>query len=90
MAAKSTAPAFSDQDMLQDALASEKFLSESYNIFTNECANPEVHGVFMSILQDQHDIQFDVFTEMQKRGWYQVQPAEKQKIQQTKTKFGAQ
>jgi len=79
---------FSDKDKLQDVLASQKFITENYNTFTNECVTPEVRGVFMSLLKEEHDMQSEIFTEMQKRGWYQVQPAEPQKIQQTKTKFG--
>jgi len=79
---------FSDRDRLQDVLASQKFITENYNTFTNECVTPQVRGVFMSILKEEHDIQNEIFVEMQKRGWYQVQPAEQQKIQQTKTKFG--
>ena len=83
-----TSMMFSDKDILQDALASQKFVTGNYNTFTTECVTPEVRGVFMSILKDEHDIQNEVFTEMQKRGWYQVQPADHQKLQQTKTKFG--
>ena len=84
----STSTVFSDKDRLQDALASQKFITENYNTFTNECVTPEVRGVFMSILKEEHDMQNEIFVEMQKRGWYQVQPAEQQKIQQTRTKFG--
>ena len=84
----STTPIFSDKDRLQDGLASQKFITEIYNTFTNECVTPEVRGAFMSILKEEHEMQNEIFTEMQKRGWYQVQPAEQQKIQQTRTKFG--
>lgn len=79
---------FTDKERLQDALSSQKLITENYNTFTNECATPEVRNVFMSILKEEHEIQNDIFCEMQKRGWYQLQPAEAQKIQQTKTKFG--
>ncbi|GHU38530.1 hypothetical protein FACS1894105_12610 [Clostridia bacterium] len=78
---------YSDRDRLQDALSSEKMATSSLNTFTSECATPAVRGVFMSLLKETHDIQSDIFSEMQKRGWYQVQPAEKQKIDQTKSKF---
>ena len=79
---------FSDKEIMQDALASQKFITGNYNTFTSECVTPQVRGVFMSILKEEHEIQNEVFTEMQKRGWYQVQPADHQKLQQTKTKFG--
>ena len=81
-------PMFSDRDRLVDGLASQKFITENYNTFTNECVTPEVRGAFMSILKEEHDMQNEIFTEMQRRGWYQVQPAEQQKIQQTRSKFG--
>ena len=83
-----TTPIFSDKDRLQDGLASQKFITENFNMAVNESATPAIRGAFMSILKDEHDIQNEIFTEMQKRGWYQVQPAEQQKIQQARTKFG--
>jgi len=85
---QSTSMMFSDKDILTDALSSQKFVTGNYNTFTTECATPEVRGVFMSILKEEHDIQNEIFTEMQKRGWYQIEPAQQQKLQQTKTKFG--
>lgn len=42
---------------------------------------------FVDILTEEHQIQADVFNEMSKRGWYPVQQAEQQKIQQAKQKF---
>ena len=83
-----TVPIFSDKDRLQDGLATQKFITENFNMAANESATPEVRGAFMSILKDEHDIQNEIFTEMQRRGWYQVQPAEQQKIQQARTKLG--
>jgi len=85
---KSTSAMFSDKDILTDALASQKFVTGNYNTLTTECATPEVRGVFMSILKEEHDIQNEVFMEMQNRGWYQVEPAQQQKLKQAKTKFG--
>ena len=44
-------------------------------------------SVMMSLLQDEHQIQMEVFEEMQKRGWYPTTPAEDQKVQSAKQKF---
>ena len=41
----------------------------------------------MCLLHEEHDIQADIFTEMQTRGWYSTPVAEQQKIDSTKTKF---
>ena len=76
-----------DREMLTDALSSEKFMTENYNQYANECASPSLMNEFMNLLSEEHQIQHEVFTELQKRGWYQVQQADMQQINQTKQKF---
>ena len=65
---------FDDKNMMDDALASQKFITETYNTFANECSDPQLK-------------EHEVFTEMQKRGWYQTEPAEQDKINQAKQKY---
>jgi len=76
-----------DQEMMQDVLASQKAVTGVYNTFTNECACPALRDDFLDILHEEHMIQADVFSELQRRGWYNVVPAEQQKVQQAKQKF---
>lgn len=76
-----------EKEILNDVLSSEKALTGSYNNFANESATPTVRDEFMRILTEEHQIQSDVFDEMQKRGWYPTPAAEQQKIQQAKQKF---
>lgn len=76
-----------EKEVLNDVLTSQKFVTETYNTFTNECATPNIRDEFMRILNEEHQIQAEVFDEMQKRGWYQTPAADQQKIQQAKTKF---
>jgi spore coat protein CotF len=38
-------------------------------------------------LNDVHTIQANIFSTMQQNGWYQVEPAEQQKIQKARQKF---
>lgn len=78
---------FGDREMLDDALASQKFVSENYNTFANECASAAMQSELMNILNEEHQIQHEIFTEMQKRGWYTVEQADANKINQAKTKF---
>ena len=84
------AQSFDDREIMNDALISQKFLTDDYNIFAGECSTPAVYNDFMTILAEEHQIQNEVFQEMSKRGWYQTQPAEQQKINETRTKFAAQ
>ncbi len=83
-------PNFGDKEILNDALNSEKHLTSTYNTFANECANPQLRGALMQLLNDEHAIQFDVFTEMHNRGFYPTPMADQQKIDQAKQKFSCQ
>lgn len=87
MEIKINSQAFDDKAMLNDALISQKMLTDDYNTFANECATPGVRNEFLSILSEEHQIQADIFDEMSKRGWYQVSPADQVKIDQAKQKF---
>lgn len=78
---------FDDQAKLGDALSSQKFISESYNTGANEAAEPMVKSTLMNLLEEEHNIQHDLFVQMQKRGWYQTEAAPQQKIDETKSKF---
>ena len=78
-----------DKEMLTDALSSEKFMTDHYNQYANECASPSLMNEFMNLLSEEHQIQHVVFTEMHKRGWYQTQEAPAEKVQQAKLKFSS-
>lgn len=84
-----TNQSFNDQAILDDALISQKFLTDDYNEFACECANVQLRNEFMNILNEEHQIQAEIYDEMTKRGWYKTEPAEQQKINQAKTKFTA-
>ena len=74
-----------EREILDDVLTSQKTITGTYNAFANECST--IRDSFVDILTEEHQIQADVFNEMSKRGWYPVQQAEQQKIQQAKQKF---
>ena len=78
---------FSDREMMDDALSSQKFITDGYNAFANECATPALLAECMNLLDEEHQIQHDVFAEMQKRGWYATEPADQNKVNQAKQKF---
>ena len=80
-------PSFSDKDIITDLLSSQKFETGGYNTSANECACPSLRSDIMNILNEEHQIQSDVFGEMQKRGWYPTEAADQSKINQVKQKF---
>ena len=78
---------FGDRELMTDVLSSQKFVTENYNTFANECSTPAIRSEFMNILTDEHQIQHEVFCELQKRGWYTVEPADQNKLNQARMKF---
>lgn len=80
---------FDDQARISDALSSQKFITDGYNTSANEAAASVVKNTLMSLLEDEHNIQHDLFSQMQKRGWYQTEAAPQQKIDETRTKFSS-
>ncbi|MGI5935542.1 MAG: spore coat protein [Oscillospiraceae bacterium] len=80
----------SEKEILQDCLISQKQLTDSYNTYAGECVNEQLRGAFLNILDDEHRIQADIFCNLQSNGWYQVEPADQQKIQKARQKFSTQ
>lgn len=78
---------FTDREIMDDVLSSQKHVSDMYNTYSNECVNQQLQNDMLNILKEEHSIQFTVFEEMQKRGWYSPSAAQAQMISETKTKF---
>lgn len=78
---------FTDREIMDDILSSQKHITGTYNTFTNECVNEQLKNDMLGILTDEHNIQFDVFSEMQKRGWYSPAAAQAQNVTEAKSKF---
>ena len=76
-----------DKEILNDFLASQKQIASSYNTFAGECVNPQLRSTFLNILDEEHRIQADLFSDMTAKGWYQVETADKQKVAQTRQKL---
>ena len=79
-----------ERDLMNDVLSSQKFITDTYNTFTNECATQNVRDGFMSILSEEHQIQSEVFDLMKQRGWYQTPAADQQKVSQAKQQYQSQ
>lgn len=76
-----------DREIMDDILTSQKHITDVYNTFSNECVNQKLQDDMVKILKEEHSIQFSVFSDMQKKGWYSPGAAQAQMIDETKTKF---
>ena len=61
-------------------LASQKFIAQSYNNYAGECASKQAKNKLMKILNEEHDIQFKIYEQMNAKGWYPDTPAPQDKI----------
>lgn len=76
-----------EKERLTDFILSEKKMSTNYDIFASECVSTNLRNDFVSNLTTSHQTQTDLFNLSVQKGWYQVEPAPQEKIQQAYTKF---
>lgn len=76
-----------DQEMMDDVLASQKLITSDYNTCANETANSQLRATFLNLLKDEHEIGADLFAQMQERGWYQPKQADQSEINKARQKF---
>jgi spore coat protein CotF len=79
--------ALDDKQLLKESLISQKHITSSYNTYAGECVSVPLRKSMLNILTEEHEIQANIFEDLQTRGWYQVEAAPQQKIDQTKQKL---
>lgn len=78
---------FGDQEMFSDALYLQKYTTDTYNQFINTATTQSIYSDALNLLCEEHQIQLDIFNEMNKRGWCNDISANKEKAKQVKTKY---
>ena len=73
---------FDDQAKMGDALNTEKSIAQKYNHYAGECSTKARRDKLLGILDEEHDLQYQVFSAMEKRGWYTPKAANVKKQQQ--------
>ena len=80
-------PQMNDRDYLNDILATEKYLTDSLNIAVREASHDSLHQDLMSILTESHQNQRELFNLMFQKGWYKLEAAQQQKLDQAYQQF---
>lgn len=80
-------PIYTEKEIWGDALSAQKSCTSQFNMAANECMHDDVRKTMMKILNQEHEIQQDVFDGMHAAGYYPTPAAEEKKIQDTKQKF---
>lgn len=78
---------YTEKEMLNDALTAQKTATNNFNTYSNECVHENVRDTMMKILNEEHDLQQDVFNTMHTKGLYPTPAAEEKKVTEAKQKF---
>lgn len=78
---------YTEKEILGDALAAQKSATSEMNMSANECMHEDVRQTLLQILNQEHDIQKEVFDMMHTQGYYPTPMAEQKKVDETKQQF---
>ena len=78
---------YTEKEVLGDALSAQKATTELFNKASNECVHENVRESLLDILEEEHEIQQDVFSMMHQKGYYPTPEAEDKKVQQLKMQY---
>ncbi len=80
-------PEFNDRDILNDVLVTQKYLTDSFNVLVREASHDNLHQATMAILNDTHQTAREAYNLMFKKGWYALNSAAKQNVDQAYQQF---
>lgn len=78
-------PEMNDRDYLNDVLQNEKCMSDNLSIALNEASNEQLFNEVLAMFSATKAAARDLYNMMFKFGWYSLEKAEAQKINQTIT-----
>ena len=78
---------FKDEQIAGDVLSSQKSTTKLYDKFAVESNMPQLHKDFMKILEQEHEMQIEMFELMKNKNWYPIELAENQKIEEARKTF---
>ena len=76
-----------DRCMIDDLLETSKHIAGEYSAYVVEGSNEGLRQVLSTNMDETICDQFQIWQQMQQRGWYQTKPAQPQDILMAKQKF---
>lgn len=80
-------PEMNDRDRLNDVLATQKYLTDNFNVFAREASHEYLFQDVMTILRETHQQGREMFNLMFEKGWYKLQAESEQQVSQTHQQF---
>ena len=79
-----------DRNIMENLLLTTKGACDLFMHGSIESSTPNVHQAFTTALNETLAMQSSIYKQMQNKGWYPVQQAPQQQVEQVKQKFSAQ
>ncbi|NLX64428.1 MAG: spore coat protein [Clostridiaceae bacterium] len=76
-----------EQEMMNDALSSEKQIISAYGTFLAESTCENLRQEMAKIINDKQQIQYEIFDTMKQKGWYNVKNANLSDVQTATQKY---
>jgi len=80
-------PEMNDRDRVNDILALEKYLTDSFNVSAREASHRELHQDIMTILNETHGMQYELYELMFRKGYYKLEAEDQNKLDQSYQQF---
>ena len=80
-------PEMNDRDRINDVLSMEKYLTNSFNIAAREASHPALHQDIMTVLNETHQCQYEIFELMFRQGHYVLEAEQHQHLDQAYQQF---
>jgi spore coat protein CotF len=80
-------PEMTDRDRVNDILATEKYLTDSFNVSAREASHSYLHQDIMAILNETHQCQYELFELMFRKGHYKLEAEQQSKLDQAYQQF---
>ncbi|HBR02239.1 MAG TPA: spore coat protein [Ruminiclostridium sp.] len=80
-------PVFTEQEIMNDALSSEKQVINAYGTFIAESTCENLRSELAKIINDKQQIQYQIFDAMRQKGWYNTKNANMNDVQTAMQKY---
>ncbi|MBT2729115.1 spore coat protein [Bacillus sp. ISL-75] len=80
-------PQMNERDFINDLLTTEKYMTSAYSMALHEASHEGLYQDIMQVFTETQQCQRNLYDLMFKKGWYSVEAADQQKLQQSYQQF---
>lgn len=80
-------PQMNDRDFINDMLATEKYLCNSYSVALHEMSNQDLFEDIFSVSKENQEMQRHLYNVMFEKGWYGLEKAQSDALSQSYQQF---